>query len=132
MFSEKLSLNLKLIDIKGSTTVGYLDEDVVSCFKFNPSGTKFVCGDRGGRCVVFERDNYGNYDFVCSIQSHEDAFDALRSVGIDKRINAVEWLNTASASDMFMSTNDRCLKLWRIDKRPPKSYRSFNTLNTME
>ena len=66
------------------------DADVISAVEFDVTGDYLATGDRGGRVVLFER-NEGKksceYKFYTEFQSHEPEFDYLKSLEIEEKIN---------------------------------------------
>jgi len=61
---------------------------------------------------------YFDYRYFSEIQSHEPEFDHLKSIELDEKINALEFLNHNKSSRLqILSTNDRIIKLWKIENR---------------
>ncbi|KAG9334849.1 hypothetical protein JZ751_006418, partial [Albula glossodonta] len=96
---------------------------------FNPTGELLATGDKGGRVVVFQREQEsknqphrrGEYNVYSTFQSHEPEFDYLKSLEIEEKINKIRWLPQQNAAYFLLSTNDKTVKLWKIserDKRP--------------
>ena len=69
------------------------DADILSAVEFDQSGDYLATGDKGGRIVIFHRDNaaaassmgykkpggkLGEYSFYTEFQSHEPEFDYLK------------------------------------------------------
>ena len=55
-------------------------------------------GDNGGRVITFrdidlKNSRYFDYRYFSEIQSHEPEFDHLKSIELDEKINALEFLN---------------------------------------
>jgi len=118
------------------------ESDVLSAIKFSQSGEYLALGDNGGRVILFKRSSsasnsskhsssrYFDYKYLTEIQSHEPEFDCLKSLELDEKINAVEFLrdknaynsslNASKPSVSFLSTNDRVIKLWKVDYRVQK------------
>ena len=80
-------------------------------------------GDKGGRVITFrymdlKNSRYFDYRYFSEIQSHEPEFDHLKSIELDEKINALEFLNHNKSSRLqILSTNDRIIKLWKIENR---------------
>jgi serine/threonine-protein phosphatase 2A regulatory subunit B len=80
------------------------ESDVLSAIKFSQSGEYLALGDNGGRVIIFKRSvssgtsskhsssRYFDYKYLTEIQSHEPEFDCLKSLELDEKINAVEFL----------------------------------------
>ncbi|KAF3838103.1 hypothetical protein F7725_009871 [Dissostichus mawsoni] len=103
--------------------------DIISTVEFNSSGELLATGDKGGRVVVFQREQEsksqpqrrGEYNVYSTFQSHEPEFDYLKSLEIEEKINKIKWLPQQNAAYFLLSTNDKTVKLWKIserDKRP--------------
>uniref|UniRef100_A0A8C7THG1 Serine/threonine-protein phosphatase 2A 55 kDa regulatory subunit B n=1 Tax=Oncorhynchus mykiss TaxID=8022 RepID=A0A8C7THG1_ONCMY len=103
--------------------------DVISTVEFNPSGELLATGDKGGRVVVFQREQEtksepqrrGEYNVYSTFQSHDPEFDYLKSLEVEEKINKIRWLPQQNAAYFLLSTNDKTVKLWKIrerDRRP--------------
>jgi hypothetical protein len=55
------------------------------------------------------------YRYLTEFQSHEPEFDYLKSLEIEEKINKVKWCRTSCGSRMLLSTNDKTIKLWRVN-----------------
>lgn len=102
--------------------------DILTALSFDKTGEYLAVGDRGGRVIVFrytdlKNSRYFDYRYCSEIQSHEPEFDHLKSLELDEKINAVEFLCTPKASNQqLLSTNDRIIKLWKLQERVQKQY----------
>ena len=79
--------------------------DILTALNFDKSGDYLAVGDRGGRVIVFrytdlKNSRYFDYRYFSEIQSHEPEFDHLKSLELDEKINALEFLNTPKASNL--------------------------------
>lgn len=60
---------------------------------------------------------------MTEVQSHEPEFDCLKSMELDERINAIEFLRSKRLAEggntppslELLSTNDRVIKFWKVD-----------------
>jgi serine/threonine-protein phosphatase 2A regulatory subunit B len=99
------------------------ESDVLTAITFNKSGEYLAVGDKGGRVIIFrymdlKNSRYFDYRYFSEIQSHETEFDHLKSIELEEKINSLEFLhNTKESSLQLLSTNDRVIKLWKLDKR---------------
>ncbi|CAJ0564909.1 unnamed protein product, partial [Mesorhabditis spiculigera] len=110
--------------------------DVISCVEFSHDGEYLATGDKGGRVVIFQRDQSGKYvngrrsreyNVYSTFQSHEPEFDYLKSLEIEEKINQIKWLKKKNAANFILSTNDKTVKLWKISEREKKlSEESWN------
>eukprot|EP00055_Hartaetosiga_balthica_P011998 m.56558 g.56558 ORF g.56558 m.56558 type:complete len:440 (+) comp7803_c1_seq1:127-1446(+) len=105
------------------STEDIAEADIISAVKFNHSGEYLATGDRGGRVVLFERNqtdvgNAAEYRFFTEFQSHEAEFDYLKSLEIEEKINQIEWLKQCNSSHFLLTTNDKTVKLWKVSDRP--------------
>ena len=102
--------------------------DILTALSFDKTGEYLAVGDQGGRVIIFRytdlrNSRYFDYRYCSEIQSHEPEFDHLKSLELDEKINAVEFLCTPKASTVqLLSTNDRIIKLWKLKERVKKSY----------
>ncbi|GMR53992.1 hypothetical protein PMAYCL1PPCAC_24187 [Pristionchus mayeri] len=103
--------------------------DVISCVEFSHDGEYLATGDKGGRVVIFQRDQSGKYvrgvrsreyNVYSTFQSHEPEFDYLKSLEIEEKINQIKWLKKKNAANFILSTNDKTVKLWKISERERK------------
>ncbi|XP_071722801.1 serine/threonine protein phosphatase 2A 55 kDa regulatory subunit B beta isoform-like [Rutidosis leptorrhynchoides] len=114
------------------------DVDIISSIEFDKTGDHLAVGDRGGRVVIFERNETKDthyhsrkemerLDFISSedptyhyrteFQSHEPEFDYLKSLEIEEKINRVRWCTTPNGSQLLLSTNDKTVKLWKVKEQ---------------
>lgn len=95
------------------------EADIISTVEFNGTGDFLATGDKGGRVVLFERNQSKKkqsceYKFFTEFQSHDAEFDYLKSLEIEEKINKIRWLNGYNDSLSLLSTNDKTIKLWKI------------------
>lgn len=118
------------------------DIDVLSSIEFDDTGDFIAVGDRGGRIVVFEREDKGEkstkdskkknavrspeYKFYTEFQSHEPEFDCLKSLEIEEKINKIKWCKRTGNAQFLLSTNDKTVKLWKIHEKKIKAVSSYN------
>lgn len=112
--------------LKKSRMVAFLTHslaDIISAVEFDHSGDYLATGDRGGRVVLFERnDGVGclsqlicqkkscEYKFYTEFQSHEPEFDYLKSLEIEEKINKIRWCKKQNAAHFLLSTNGMCFR----------------------
>ncbi|XP_060621121.2 serine/threonine-protein phosphatase 2A 55 kDa regulatory subunit B beta isoform isoform X1 [Anolis sagrei] len=112
-----------------ATAAGGGGADIISTVEFNHTGELLATGDKGGRVVIFQREQEsknqphrrGEYNVYSTFQSHEPEFDYLKSLEIEEKINKIRWLPQQNAAYFLLSTNDKTVKLWKVserDKRP--------------
>ncbi|TPX58912.1 hypothetical protein SpCBS45565_g07875 [Spizellomyces sp. 'palustris'] len=99
------------------------EADIISAVEFDMSGDFLATGDKGGRIVLFER-NEGKkgceYKFYTEFQSHEPEFDYLKSLEIEEKINKIRWCKRQNAAHFLLSTNDKTIKLWKVFEKSLK------------
>uniref|UniRef100_A0A4W5LB94 Protein phosphatase 2, regulatory subunit B, beta a n=1 Tax=Hucho hucho TaxID=62062 RepID=A0A4W5LB94_9TELE len=91
--------------------------DIISTVEFNPSGELLATGDKGGRVVVFQREQEtksepqrrGEYNVYSTFQSHDPEFDYLKSLEVEEKINKIRWLPQQNAAYFLLSTNGVCV-----------------------
>jgi serine/threonine-protein phosphatase 2A regulatory subunit B len=114
------------------------EADIISTVEFNEDGELLATGDKGGRIVIFQREQLpksqlqnhlnGNqfnnngllrteYNVYSTFQSHEAEFDYLKSLEIEEKINKIKWLKRKNIAHFLLSTNDKTVKLWKIRER---------------
>ncbi|CAI2314537.1 unnamed protein product [Caenorhabditis sp. 36 PRJEB53466] len=123
-------IHWKFNQVKGNIDADvHTDADVISCVEFSHDGEYLATGDKGGRVVIFQRDQSGKYvkgvrsreyNVYSTFQSHEPEFDYLKSLEIDEKINQIRWLKKKNAANFILSTNDKTIKLWKISERERK------------
>lgn len=113
--------------IKGAADDNITEADIISTVGFNDDGELLATGDKGGRIVIFKRDNKhtSEYNVYSTFQSHEPEFDYLKSLEIEEKINKIRWLPRRNASHFLLSTNDKTIKLWKISERSNR-FQGFN------
>src|SRR2546425_503472 len=88
-----------------------LTADIISCVEFSHEGNLLATGDKGGRVVIFQREDCakktstggghgrkGEYSVYTTFQSHEPEFDYLKSLEIEEKINKIRWLKRKNAA----------------------------------
>uniref|UniRef100_A0A5S6QQ49 Serine/threonine-protein phosphatase 2A 55 kDa regulatory subunit B n=1 Tax=Trichuris muris TaxID=70415 RepID=A0A5S6QQ49_TRIMR len=113
--------------VKGIMENDVINEaDVISCIEFSHDGELLATGDKGGRVVIFQRDQSNKwvdgsrsteYKVYSTFQSHEPEFDYLKSIEIEEKINRIRWLRKKNVSNFLLSTNDKTIKLWKVTER---------------
>ncbi|QLL32737.1 hypothetical protein HG536_0D02590 [Torulaspora globosa] len=98
------------------------EADIITAVEFDRLGDYLATGDRGGRVVLFERNNdkHCEYKFLTEFQSHDAEFDYLKSLEIEEKINQIKWLRPTQKSHFLLSTNDKTIKLWKIYEKNVK------------
>lgn len=110
------------------------EADIISTVEFDHTGDFLATGDRGGRVVLFERNENKKtceYKFYTEFQSHDAEFDYLKSLEIEEKINKIKWLKRSNESKFLLSTNDKTIKLWKVFDKQIKivSENNHNNLN---
>ncbi|RSH95381.1 protein phosphatase 2A regulatory subunit cdc55 [Saitozyma podzolica] len=93
------------------------EADIISTVEFDHTGDYLATGDKGGRVVLFERNEQKRgceYKFYTEFQSHEPEFDYLKSLEIEEKINRIKWCKRQNAAHFLLSTNDKTIKLWKV------------------
>jgi serine/threonine-protein phosphatase 2A regulatory subunit B len=129
----KDTLEFKFSQVKGTNDDEVSDADIISTVQFNEDGELLATGDKGGRIVIFKRDNpdTSEYNVYSTFQSHEPEFDYLKSLEIEEKINKIKWLPRRTDSHFLLSTNDKTIKLWKISERQSK-VQGWNTKSDEE
>ncbi|KAI9707038.1 MAG: Protein phosphatase PP2A regulatory subunit B [Candelaria pacifica] len=118
------------------------EADIISTVEFDHTGNYLATGDKGGRVVLFERNETVSrpaasrdlahplskprrkktceYKFHTEFQSHEPEFDYLKSLEIEEKINKIKWCRRQNASHYLLSTNDKTIKLWKVFEKSLK------------
>lgn len=98
------------------------EADIITAVEFDHSGDYLATGDRGGRVVLFEKNNskHCEYRFLTEFQSHDAEFDYLKSLEIEEKINQIKWLRPSQRSHFILSTNDKTIKLWKVSEKNVK------------
>jgi serine/threonine-protein phosphatase 2A regulatory subunit B len=97
---------------------------------FDGTGDFLAVGDKAGRVIIFrhsgplKNSRYFDYKYFAEIQSHEPEFDHLKSIELEEKINYVHFLNyrcpkqnSLGGSLQLLSTNDRIIKLWKVEHK---------------
>uniref|UniRef100_A0A8B9K2X7 Protein phosphatase 2, regulatory subunit B, delta n=1 Tax=Astyanax mexicanus TaxID=7994 RepID=A0A8B9K2X7_ASTMX len=101
--------------VKGAIDEDVAEADIISTVEFNYSGELLATGDKGGRVVIFQREqesknrplSRGEYNVYSTFQSHEPEFDYLKSLEIEEKINKIRWLPQQNAAHFLLSTNGK-------------------------
>ncbi|KAI8378377.1 protein phosphatase PP2A regulatory subunit B [Blakeslea trispora] len=105
------------------------EADIISAVEFDHTGNYLATGDKGGRVVLFERNDGKKgceYKFYTEFQSHEPEFDYLKSLEIEEKINKIKWCRRTNSAHFLLSTNDKTIKLWKVFERNVKIPTSNN------
>ncbi|KAL3025227.1 hypothetical protein AAZX31_04G168000 [Glycine max] len=122
------------------------NDDIITAVAFEKRGDYLAVGDRGGRVVIFERDDrkknarndrreleqrdfatsrHPEFRFKTEFQSHEPEFDYLKSVEIEEKINKVRWWMSNDSLQFILSTNDKTIKLWKVKEHKVKQVKEM-------
>ncbi|KAG0311474.1 protein phosphatase 2A regulatory subunit cdc55 [Linnemannia gamsii] len=99
------------------------EADIISTVEFDHTGDYLATGDKGGRVVLFERNESKKgceYKFHTEFQSHEPEFDYLKSLEIEEKINKIKWCRRQNSAHFLLSTNDKTVKLWKVFEKSIK------------
>ncbi|KAH7105799.1 protein phosphatase 2A regulatory subunit PR55 [Auriculariales sp. MPI-PUGE-AT-0066] len=99
------------------------EADIISTVEFDHTGDYLATGDKGGRVVLFERNESKKgceYKFHTEFQSHEPEFDYLKSLEIEEKINKIKWCRRQNSAHFLLSTNDKTIKLWKVHDKSLK------------
>ncbi|KAK9239395.1 WD40-repeat-containing domain protein [Lipomyces kononenkoae] len=110
------------------------EADIISTVDFDSTGNYLATGDKGGRVVLFERNENKKgceYKFHTEFQSHEPEFDYLKSLEIEEKINKIKWCRRTNAAHFLLSTNDKTIKLWKIYEKSLKVVAENNLSDTV-
>lgn len=69
-----------------------------------------------------------DYRFYAEFQSHEPEFDYLKSLEIEEKVNQITWCKRMNGSLFLLSTNDKTIKLWKLQERKLKTVAGMNIL----
>ncbi|UZJ55874.1 hypothetical protein CBS101457_005194 [Exobasidium rhododendri] len=108
------------------------EADIISTVEFDHTGDYLATGDKGGRVVLFERNESKKgceYKFHTEFQSHEPEFDYLKSLEIEEKINKIKWCRRQNAAHFLLSTNDKTIKLWKVFEKSLKVVAENNLSN---
>lgn len=129
------NLEWKFSQVFGEGRNSVDDVSDVSAIEFDDTGDFIAVGDRGGKIVLFERDEKAEkdnnnkkhkvkspeYKFFTEFQSHEPEFDYLKSLEIEEKINKIKWCKRQNNAHFLISTNDKTIKLWKVFEKKIKS-----------
>ena len=111
------------------------EQDILSYIDFDRTGEFLSVGDNGGRVIIFQRmvikkkSNLVEFGYYTEFQSHDQEFDVLKSVDIEEKINAVEWINTPGRRLSLLTTNDKSIKFWKIVDKSEGTIMNYNLNN---
>jgi serine/threonine-protein phosphatase 2A regulatory subunit B len=127
--------------------------NTISSVEFSQTGEFLATGDVSGRVSVYKAANAGPttgarngakaragtaearsvaksgtpiYRKYTHFQSHEPEFDYLLSLSIDERINKIKWVTPSCGDNFCLTTNDKCIKLWKFGEQRMKKVTSLN------
>jgi len=107
------------------------EDDDLSAIAFDETGKYVATGDHSGRIVVLEneqekKDEKLHYKFHCEFQSHSTEIDYVRSVNIEARIQDIKFCAPSCGAQFMLTTNDRCIKLFKVQEKEIKYSTGFN------
>lgn len=136
------NLEWKFSQVFGDGRNSVDDVSDVSAIEFDDTGDYLAVGDRGGRIVLFEREEKAEdkannnskkhqakspeYKFFTEFQSHEPEFDYLKSLEIEEKINKIKWCKRQNNAHFLISTNDKTIKLWKVFEKKIKAVSTIN------
>lgn len=98
------------------------ETDTLTSIKFDQTGEFLAVGDKGGRVIIFrpvelKNSRYFDFRYFTEFQSHEPEFDHLKSIELHEAINSIAFVNNSGNCLRLLATNERIIKLWKIDQR---------------
>lgn len=122
-----------------------VDGNHITSLDFNQDGKYLATGDRSGKIQIY-KEKVGNtspsrsffsskskplqeYEVHGEFQSHDSEFDYLKSIEIEEKINQIRWVKRCSSSLQLLSTNDKTIKLWKIQEKEYKQLSGKNIVN---
>lgn len=110
------------------------DGDIISAVDFDETGNFVATGNKAGHIHIYERvydkaagavrrpalqkpQQQVEYRLLTEFQSHEPEFDYLKSLEIEEKINKVRFCKRQNGSLMLLSTNDKTIKLWKVQEK---------------
>jgi len=86
-------------------TTNVTESDILSAIAFDKSGDFLAVGDKGGRVIIFKylelkNSRYFDYRYFSEIQSHEPEFDHLKSIELNEKINALDFLHNYKSNSV--------------------------------
>ena len=131
----KSSLEWKFTQVFGdkSSIETVVEEDIISAARFTLDGKYLAIGDNAGRIVIFEHKTlakagkkFSELNYKTEFQSHFKEFDCLKSVDIEPKINAIEFLPSENEGSFVLTSNDKTIKLWKINEKMVKKSEKFS------
>ncbi|CAF4264515.1 unnamed protein product [Rotaria sp. Silwood2] len=125
--------------VKGPVDDEVQEADLISTIEFNENGELLAVGDKGGRIVIFQREQQTKtsprrheYNVYITFHSHEPEFDYLKSLEIEEKINQIRWLKRKNPAHFLLSTNGnsnlknfrynyKTVKLWKISEKTKRA-----------
>lgn len=65
------------------------------------------------------------FGFWAQFQSHAPEFDYLKSMDIEEKVSKMKWLKQVSGCHRMVATNDKTIKLWRIQEKDVRTVATF-------
>ncbi|KAH9612454.1 hypothetical protein KSS87_011241 [Heliosperma pusillum] len=80
--------------------------------------------------LVYEADAFSQ-TYICCIDDESGSlfsvqFDYLKSLEIEEKINKIRWCQTANGALFLLSTNDKTIKFWKVQKKKVKKIGEMN------
>jgi len=107
-FGPSTYLSLSSSQLDSALTDCVVSTCSIATVEFDHTGDYLATGDKGGRVVLFERNETKKgceYKFYTEFQSHEPEFDYLKSLEIEEKINKIRWCKRQNAAHFLLSTN---------------------------
>ena len=96
--------------------------------QFSANGELLAVGDKGGRCIVFQREknDRSNFDYLMEFQAHEKGFDYYSSQEIPDMVTQLSWVPTARRALITSSAKE--VKLWSLKTKNIVKFQSAKQL----
>jgi len=99
---------------------------IVTAVEFDESGDTLAIGDKSGHVTLFQKSNNGGYRHAYRFKSHSPTLDPLKSLEIEERINDIQFVRGRSSGMYVLTTNDKVIKLWRVQKKRSQMSRKLS------
>lgn len=100
--------------------------ELVTALDFDEDASYIATGNKSGQVNLYKKSENGTYDPAFRFKSHSPALDCLKSLEIEERINSIKFVRGRASGMFVLTTNDKVIKLWRVQKKRSHMSRRMN------
>eukprot|EP00468_Gymnochlora_sp_CCMP2014_P002893 CAMPEP_0167753104 /NCGR_PEP_ID=MMETSP0110_2-20121227/7520_1 /TAXON_ID=629695 /ORGANISM="Gymnochlora sp., Strain CCMP2014" /LENGTH=446 /DNA_ID=CAMNT_0007638817 /DNA_START=24 /DNA_END=1364 /DNA_ORIENTATION=- len=102
-------------------------DGIITALEFDETGDTLAVGGKTGHVTLYKKGEDGSYLPEFKFRSHAPTLDPLKSLEIEERINMIKFARGRSSGMYILTTNDKVVKLWRVQRKRSQAMRKLSS-----